>query len=138
MKSRYSRSHRKLLWSQLRRWQKDLVSERMNLELYGKYKAKFSDELLRAVKRRTGWKTGTCYRDQSDSGRRGKDDNQCRLRTGIWKTWKKSSHCVKRAIFRTVLWYQRRCGRRRICPGSTNGRSEFTFYRRFPCDHFRK
>ena len=75
------------------------------LELYGKYKAKFSDELLERVKRRTGWKTGTCYRDQSDSGRRGKDDNQRRLRTGIWKTWKKSSHCAAGAISRTMFWY---------------------------------
>ena len=42
------------------------------LELYGKYKAKLSDELIERVK------VNPCNGNQSDSGRRGKDHDQCR------------------------------------------------------------
>lgn len=108
------------------------------LELYGKYKAKFSDELLERLKDEPDGKLVLVTAINPTPAGEGKTTTSVGLRTGIWKTWKKSSHCVKRTIFRTMLWYQRRCGRRRICPGGTNGRSEFTFYRRFPCDHFRK
>ena len=44
----------------------------------------------------------------------------------------------KRAILRTVLWYQRRCGRRRICPGCADGRFKSAFYGRFPRNYICK
>ena len=47
------------------------------LELYGKYKAKLSDELIERVKS-AGRKVNPCNGNQSDSGRRGKDHDQCR------------------------------------------------------------
>mgnify|MGYP000184714320 CR=1 FL=1 len=48
--------------------------EEEDLEFYGKYKAKLSDELMERVKT-DRWKAGTCYCNQSDSGGRGEDDD---------------------------------------------------------------
>ena len=48
------------------------------LEFYGKYKAKLSDELWGERKRPQGWKTGSCDSHQSDPGRRRKDHDHSR------------------------------------------------------------
>ena len=47
-----------------------------DLELYGKYKAKITDELWQQVKGPSGRKTGSGNCHQSDSGRRRKDHHQ--------------------------------------------------------------
>ena len=44
-----------------------------------------SDELMERRKRQTRWKAGTCYCNQSDSGRRGKDDDHRWTWRGIGK-----------------------------------------------------
>ena len=56
------------------------------LELYGKYKAKLSDEAWNNVKdRQKGWQADPCNGDQSDTGRRRKDNNYRRTWTGYGK-----------------------------------------------------
>ena len=44
--------------------------EEDDLELYGKYKAKFSDEYLKKSSIQSKWQACACHCDQSDSGRR--------------------------------------------------------------------
>ena len=43
--------------------------EEDELEFYGKYKAKLSEELWERIQGKAGWKVGACNRDQSDAGR---------------------------------------------------------------------
>lgn len=62
-----------------------------DLELYGKYKAKLSDELIERVKKSAGWKADSCDSNQSNSGWRGKNNDKCRTWTGIWPFGEKGS-----------------------------------------------
>ena len=55
-----------------------------DLELYGKYKAKLSDELIERVKNQPDG-------NQSNSGWRGKNNDKCRTWTGIWPFGEKGS-----------------------------------------------
>ena len=64
-----------------------------DLELYGKYKAKISNELWQEIKDRPDGKTRSGDSDQPDSGRRGKDHNQYRTCTGDDKVRKESDAC---------------------------------------------
>ena len=93
-----------------------------DLELYGKYKAKLSDELIRRVSDRKDGK-------QSNAGGRGKDHHERRPRRGIRQTREKGGYRVKRAVPWTVFWNQGRCSRRRIRAGCADGGSESALYR---------
>ena len=53
-----------------------------DLELYGKYKAKLSDEAIRRVSDRKRRETDSCDRNQSNAGGRGKDHHERRPRRG--------------------------------------------------------
>ena len=59
-----------------------------DLELYGKYKAKLTDELW-SGKGPPRWKTGIGNSDQSDTCRRGKDNDQCWIGRCVNPPWKK-------------------------------------------------
>ena len=108
------------------------------LEQYGKYKAKIDYNLLKESSEQTGRKadSGNCH--QSHSGRGRKNNNQRGAGTGIRKAWEKGSDCLKRALSWPLLWYQGRCFRRWICPGSSHGGAESAFYRRFSCHYLCK
>ena len=54
-----------------------------DLELYGKYKAKLSDELMAKVK----------DSHKSHSGRRGKDYDQRRIGRGVWQDGQEGCAC---------------------------------------------
>ena len=99
-----------------------------DLELYGKYKAKLSDELIRRVSDRKDGKL-ILDRNQSNAGGRGKDHHERRPRRGIRQTWEKGGYRVKRAVPWTVFWNQGRCSRRRIRAGCADGGSESALYR---------
>ena len=64
--------------------------EEEDLELYGKYKAKISDELIA----RSHNKTDSGDRHQSNTSRRRKNDSHRGIGSGICKTWEKSNDCV--------------------------------------------
>ena len=87
--------------------------EENELEFYGKYKAKLSDELWEKIKDR--------------------EDGKLVLVTAINPTY-----CTSRTIFRTLFRNQRRSGRRRLFAGCADGRSESSFYGRFSCNHVGK
>ena len=61
-----------------------------DLELYGKYKAKLSDELIERVKDQPDGKL-ILDSNQSNSGWRGKNNDKCGTWTGIWTFGKKGS-----------------------------------------------
>ena len=99
-----------------------------DLELYGKYKAKLSDELIRRVSDRKDGKL-ILVTAINPTPVRGKDHHERRPRRGIRQTWEKGGHRVKRAVPWTVFWNQGRCSRRRIRAGCADGGSESALYR---------
>ena len=105
------------------------------LEFYGKYKAKLSDELWNRIKDNEDGKLVLVTAINPTPAGEGKTTTS---RTGICKTWKKGNDRTSRAISRTMFRNQRWSSRWRICPGRSYGRSEPAFYRRLSCDHFSK
>ena len=93
-----------------------------DLELYGKYKAKFDSHFMDEVKNN--------------------EDGKLVLVTaiipGVKQPWKENNLCSSCAISWTMFWYQRWSSRWRICTGCTNGRFKPSFYRGFSCDHICK
>ncbi len=105
------------------------------LELYGTYKAKLTDELLQKHADKPDGKLVlvTAINPTPAGGR--EDDDEYRAWAGVWADGEKSSACASRAVVRTMLWHQRRRCRRRVCAGGSDGRPESPFYRRFSCDY---
>ena len=93
------------------------------LELYGTYKAKLTDELLQK------------HADKPDGKLVLVTAINPTPAAGVWADGEKSSACASRAVVRTMLWHQRRRCRRRVCAGGSDGRPESPFYRRFSCDY---
>ena len=54
-----------------------------DIEMYGKYKAKISDEYMQSVKN-----------NEPDSCRRGKDNSNRRTWSGNVQAWKEGGHCT--------------------------------------------
>ena len=54
------------------------ITNEDDLELYGKYKAKISDEAAKALEKNERRQVDSCYGNQPDTGRRRKDNNQYR------------------------------------------------------------
>ena len=82
-----------------------------DLELYGKYKAKLSDELIRRVSdRKDGKLILVTAINPTPAG--GKDHHERRPRRGIRQTWRAVIALKSRPLDR--VWNQGRCSRRRI------------------------
>ena len=99
------------------------ITNEDDLELYGKYKAKISDEAAKALEKNEDGKLILVTAINPTPAGEGKTT----ISIGLTE-----------AILRTVLWYQRRCGRRRICPGCADGRFKSAFYGRFPRNYICK
>lgn len=65
--------------------------EEDDLELYGKYKAKISDELINRTKKNPDGKL-ILVTAINDSCRRGKDNHKRRSWRGIWTPWEESTY----------------------------------------------
>ena len=100
-----------------------------DLELYGKYKAKLSDELIRRVSDRKDGKLILVTAINPTPAGEGKTTTSVGLGAGIRQTWEKGGHRVERAVPWTVFWNQGRCSRRRIRAGCADGGSESALYR---------
>lgn len=99
-----------------------------DLELYGKYKAKLSDELWEKVKGRPDGKLVLVTAINPTPAGEGKTTITVGLGEALGKMGKNASS-LKRTIPWTVLWHQRRSSRRRLRTGTSYGRSEPSFYR---------
>ena len=102
------------------------------LEQYGKYKAKLSDELLERIEKNPDGKLVLVTAINPTPAGEGKTTTSVGLGQAFGKLGKKAVI----AIPWTLLWNQRRCCRRRLCTGGSDGRFEPAFYRRFSCHYF--
>ena len=64
-----------------------------DIEMYGKYKAKISDEYMQSVKNNENGKL-ILVTAINDSGRRGKDNSNRRTWSGNVQAWKEGGHCT--------------------------------------------
>ncbi len=107
---------------------KDLGLSEEEIETYGKYKAKITEE---AFKRNNGKKDGKLILvtaiNPTPLGE-GKTTMSIGLADGLRKIGKKSILALREPSLRTSIWYKRWSSRRRICTSSTNGRYKLTFY----------
>ena len=87
------------------------------LEFYGKYKAKLSDELWDRVKDKPDGKLILVTAINPTPAGEGKTTTTVGLGQAFAKLGKKAVIAL------------------RLCPGGTNGGSESSLYRRFPCHH---
>ena len=108
-----------------------------DLELYGKYKAKLSEEFLEKIQARPNGKLILVTAINPTPAGEGKTTTTVGLGEAFGRMGK-SSDRSQRAISWSLFRYQRRCSRRWICPGSTYGGTESSFYRRFSCNYFCK
>ena len=106
-----------------------------DLELYGKYKAKLTDELWEQVKDREDGKLILVTAINPTPAGEGKTTVTVGLGQALGKMNKKSVIALREPS-RTLFWNQGRCSRWWKCTGSTNGRFEFTFHRGFSCNYF--
>ena len=104
------------------------------LEFYGKYKAKLSDELWERIKDREDGKLVLVTAINPTPAGEGKTTISVGL--GICKAWQKISDRITRTISWTMLWNQRRSSRWRLFTGGSDGGSESSFHGRFSCHHF--
>ena len=93
-----------------------------DIEMYGKYKAKLSDELIASVQKNENGKLILVTAINPTPAGEGKTTITVGLGEAMGRLNKKA------VITWSVLWYQRRCCRRRICTGSTDGGAESSFY----------
>lgn len=112
--------------------------EENELEFYGKYKAKLSDELWEKIKDREDGKLVLVTAINPTPAGEGKTTTSVGLGQAMAKLNKKCDYCTSRTIFRTLFRNQRRSGRRRLFAGCADGRSESSFYGRFSCNHVGK
>lgn len=63
-----------------------------DLELYGKYKAKISDEYINSVKDNEDGKLILVTAINPTPAGAGKDNNYCRAWRSIWKAWQEGSY----------------------------------------------
>ena len=86
-----------------------------DLELYGKYKAKLSEEFLRKIQDRPNGKLILVTAINPTPAGEGKTTTTVGMGEAL------GCNCAQRAVLRPLLWYQRWSCRRRLCTGSAYG-----------------
>ena len=97
-----------------------------DLELYGKYKAKLSNEFCQAAEKNESGKLVLMTAINPTPAGEGKTTTSIGLGDALTK---ENPARVKRAFSRTMLRHQGRRCRRRLCPGRSDGGFESAFYR---------
>lgn len=100
-----------------------------DLELYGKYKAKISNELWNEVRERPDGKLVLVTAINPTPAGEGKTTTSIGLAQALTKAGKKTMLALREPSLGTVLRDQGRSCRRRIRPGGAHGGSEPAFYR---------
>lgn len=109
-----------------------------DLELYGKYKAKISDELWEQVKDREDGKLVLVTAINPTPAGEGKTTTSVGIGQAMAKLGKKAAIALREPSLGSMFWYKRRGSRWRICTGCTYGRLKSSFYWRFSCDNIGK
>ena len=112
---------------------KSLELEEEEIETYGKYKAKITENAFKRNKDKVNGKLILVTAINPTPLGEGKTTMSIGLADGLKKIGKKSILALREPSLRTSIWYKRWCNWWRICTNSTNGRYKFAFYRRYPC-----
>ena len=100
-----------------------------DMELYGKYKAKLSDELWNRIKDRPDGKLVLVTAINPTPAGEGKTTISIGLTQALNKIGKKAIVALREAFSWTVLWCKGWCCRRRLLSGSSDGGYEPSFHR---------
>ena len=92
------------------------------LEMYGKYKAKLSDELIHRVENNEDGKLVLITAINPTPAGEGKTTISLGLTEALCKRGIKCYSSIKRTFTRTMFWYKGWSSRRRICTGCSYGR----------------
>ena len=98
------------------------------LEFYGKYKAKLSDDLWERIKDDKDGKLVLVTAINPTPAGEGKTTTTVGLGEAMAKLGRKALIALREPSLGP-------CCRWRLCPGSSHGRSEPAFHRRFPCHY---
>ena len=100
-----------------------------DLELYGKYKAKFSDEFMNSLDEKPDGKLVLMTAINPTPAGEGKTTTSIGLAQALEKLGKKSVLALREPSLGRMFRNKRRSCRRRIFPGSSYGRFKSSFYR---------
>ena len=103
------------------------------LELYGKYKAKISNDFIEKTKGNEDGKLVLVTAINPTPLGEGKTTVAIGLSDALNKIGKNSILALREPSLRTSIWNKRRSNRRRVCTGCSNGGYKSTFYRRYTC-----
>ena len=108
-----------------------------DLEFYGKYKAKLSDDLSEKIKDNEDGKLVLVTAINPTPAGEGKTTTTVGLGEAMAKAEQESAYRSPRAFSGAMFRYQRWRCRRRICTGGSYGGSESSLYRGFSRYYFR-
>ncbi len=104
------------------------------VESYGKYKAKITEDAFKRLENKENGKLILVTAINPTPLGEGKTTMSIGLADGLRKIGKKSILALREPSLRSSIWNKRWSNRRRICTNSTNGRYKLTFYRRYTCN----
>ena len=105
------------------------------IESYGKYKAKITEDAFKRLEGKQNGKLVLVTAINPTPLGEGKTTMSIGLADGLRKIGKKSILALREPSLRTCIWNKRWSNRRWLCTNSTNGRYKFTFYRRYSCNN---
>lgn len=117
---------------------KDLGLNDEEIETYGKYKAKITEEAFKKNKDKKDGKLVLVTAINPTPLGEGKTTMSIGLADGLRKIGKKSILALREPSLRTSIWYKRWSSRRRICTNCTNGGYQFTLHWRYTCNYISK
>ena len=106
-----------------------------DLELYGKYKAKLTNEFRKSIEDRPDGKLVLVTAINPTPAGEGKTTTTHWPGPGSFQSRKEDSGGFERTVPGSVLWNQGRSSRRRLFPGGSHGGFKPSFHRRFPCNY---
>ena len=103
------------------------------LELYGKYKAKISNDFIEKTKGNEDGKLVLVTAINPTPLGEGKTTVAIGLSDALNKIGKNSILALREPSLRTSIWNKRWSNRWRVCTSCSNGGYKSTFYRRYTC-----
>ena len=113
---------------------KELGLNEEEIETYGKYKAKITEDAFKRNENKKDGKLILVTAINPTPLGEGKTTMSIGLADGLRRIGKKSILALREPSLRTCIWNKRRGNRRRICTNSTNGRYKSTLHRRHTCN----
>ena len=109
-----------------------------DLEMYGKYKTKLTDELWEEVKDREDGKLILVTAINPTPAGEGKTTTSVGLGEAFGRMGKKAAIALREPSLGPCFGIKGGAAGGGICTGCSDGRAKLAFYRRFSCDHISK